>query len=183
MVKRLALLVLLAACPGPAPYRPPSTFTPFTPAEPNTPSVFTQWDGGVIEIGTQTAAGFVANPKMLELELGAQGGGGRHVWVSYRVTNSIIGQLVMNTRLVRASDGALVSNSRQETTFVAADGGYETGARQRVVVCPPSSGVQVPGTPLRLEVWAELVQGSLPLGATSIVFDPVCNGCQAECGG
>ena len=181
-MKWLVLLVL-AGCPGPAPYRPPSTSTPFTPTEPNTSSIFTQWDGGVIEIGTQTFAGFVASPKTLEHELGPQGGGGRHVWVTYRVTNSIIGQLVMNTRLVRASDGVLVSNSRQETTFVAVDGGYETGARQRIVVCPPPSGVQVPGTPLRLEVWAELVQGSLPLGATSIVFDPVCNGCQAECGG
>ena len=178
MVRWLAVGSLLLGCPGPLPA--PLPFTPVTPPE---PGVVTQWDGGLIEIGTQTTSGFRANPGTFELERGAQGGGGRHVWVAYRVTNSVIGQLVMNTRLVRASDGVLLSNSRQETTFVATDGGYETGARQRVIVCPPPSGVQVPGTALRLEVWAELVQGSLPLGATSLVFDPVCNGCEAECGG
>ncbi len=178
MVRWLAVGSLLLGCPEPLPT--PAPFTPFTPPAPD---IVTQWDGGIIEIGTQTASGFRANPGTFELERGAQGGGGRHAWVSYRVTNSVIGQLVMNTRLVRASDGVLLSNSRQETTFVATDGGYETGARQRVIVCPPPSGVQIPGTPLRLEVWAELVQGSLPLGATSIVFDPVCSGCEAECGG
>lgn len=172
----LVALLLISACPAPEPFFPPP------PIEPE-PIVETRWDGGVLHIGRMSAQGAFETTQRYELERGAQGGGGRHLWVAYRVTNSVVGEVTMAAAVTRVRDGQFLGLARQRTRFAEVDGGYESRTLQRVVLCPPPAGVQLSIEPLRLDAWVELVEFGAPLGQQSVVFEPVCDACQAECGG
>jgi hypothetical protein len=131
-----------------------------------------------------SAQGAFEATQRYELERGAQGGGGRHIWVAYRVTNSVVGEVTMAAGVTRVRDGQFLGVARSRMRFVKVDGGYESSTLQRVILCPPPAGVQLlSNEPLRLDAWVELVEFGAPLGKQSLVFEPVCDACQAECGG
>lgn len=172
----LVALLLISGCPAPEPFFPPP------PIEPE-PIVETRWDGGVLHIGRMNAQGAFELTQRYELERGAQGGGGRHIFVAYRVTNSVVGEVTMAAGVTRVRDGQFLGVVRSRMRFAEVDGGYESSTQQRVVLCPPPAGVQLSNEPLRLDAWVELVEFGAPLGKQSLVFEPVCAACQAECGG
>ncbi len=168
--------LLVSGCPASEPFFPP------TPVEPD-PVIETRWDGGVLHIGRRSSLGTFETTQRYELERGAQGGGGRHLFVAYRVTNSVVGEVTMATGVTRVRDGQFLGVTRSLMRFAEVDGGYESSTQQRVVLCPPPAGVQLSNEPLRLDAWVELVEFGSPLGKQSLVFEPVCDACQAECGG
>lgn len=182
-VSLLAAVALAGCCINPTPMPAPR---PMTVTSAPIPSGAAQWDGGVLHIGTTGFNGYGAFQPLADgvvLATGAQGGGGRHVFLAYRVTGiPVSGELVMTAR-IQKSDGTLVGSIVHPVSFERTDGGWDSSYSQRVVLCPTPAGVGIVGDTLRVDAWAQFGENG-PLATTaSATFRPDCAGsCADDCG-
>lgn len=112
-------------------------------------------DGGELrfEIGTFDESGrFVTLPTALVGERGNQGG--LHVGIGYRMPEGGVGDIAFNLKVLRVSDGALVSESTRDFSVGFAGPGWSSPDAVRVFMCPPRSQGPIVDVPLRFEVSA-----------------------------
>lgn len=178
-------LIVSACCIQPTPMPTPRpTMVTGVPIPSGTPS----WPAGTLSIGT-TGYDSVGTIRPLTndftLATGLQGGGGRHVFVAFRVQGQTQpGELTMTTRVVRASDGQLVGAGVQPVTFEASDAGFDSNYSPRVVLCPTPAGLSIVGQALKFESWAQAGENGPVLGYATVTAVPSCSGdCQNDCGG
>ncbi|MBL8935715.1 MAG: hypothetical protein JNM69_14260 [Archangium sp.] len=180
----VAGLVVTACCIQPTPMPTPRpTMVTGVPIPSGTPS----WAGDSLLIGTtgyDSVGEFRPLMNDFTLATGLQGGGGRHVFVSFRVKGQTAGELTMTTRVTRASDGALVGAGVQPVTFSASDAGFDSNYSPRVVLCPTPAGLSIVGQSLKFESWAQASENGPVLGYATVTAVPLCSGdCQNDCGG
>lgn len=177
-------LIVSACCIQPMPTPTPRpTMVTGVPIPTGTPT----WDAGSLLIGTtgyDSVGEFRPLMNDFTLATGLQGGGGRHVFVAFRVKGQTPGELIMTTRAVRASDGVLVGAGVQPVTFSASDAGYDSNYSPRVVLCPTPAGLSIVGQALKFETWAQAGENGPVLGYATVTATPSCSGeCSNDCGG
>ncbi|MBL8924581.1 MAG: hypothetical protein JNJ54_37370 [Myxococcaceae bacterium] len=177
-------LVLAGCCiqPTPMPTPRPNEVTSVP-----IPSGAPIWDGGLLFIGTAGEFGgdaFAPLDGGVRLATGPQGGGGRHVFLTYRLTGApLVDELIVTARITK-SDGRLLGSAVQPVRFGRSDAGQDAEWSQRVVLCPTPVGVSLVGDTLTVEAWAQTRENG-PVGAAGAdTFRPLCEGsCAADCGG
>jgi hypothetical protein len=180
----LASLGLGACCIQPTPMPTPR---PTEVTSVPIPSGAPIWDGGVLFIGTAGEFGgdrFAPLDGGVRLATGPQGGGGRHVFLTYRLSGApTVDELVVTARITK-SDGQLVGSAVQPVRFKGSDAGQDAEWSQRVVLCPTPIGVSLVGDTLKVEAWAQTRENG-PVGVAGVdTFRPLCEGsCAADCGG
>jgi hypothetical protein len=184
VVPSLVLVTLGACCIQPTPTPTPRpTMVNGVPIPTGMPS----WDAGTLLIGT-TGYDSVGSFKPLQndftLATGLQGGGGRHVFVAFRVVGPRPDELIMTVRAVRARDEQLVGATVSTVTFESDGGVSDSRYSPRVVLCPTPAGLSLVGEPLRFDVWAQQVENGPVLGTATTTATPSCAGdCASDCGG
>lgn len=180
----LAPLVVSACCIQPTPMPTPR---PTEVSSVPIPTGAPIWDGGVLFIGTSGEYGgdpFTPLDAGVRLATGPQGGGGRHVFLSYRLVQvPLIDELVVTARITK-SDGRLLGSSVQPVRFSRSDAGWDSDWAQRVVLCPTPVGVSLVADTLKVEAWVQTRENG-PVGVTAAdSVWPLCEGsCAVDCGG
>lgn len=153
---------------------------------PTVPTGSPLWPAGALQVGASDGVGgFTPFASSVQVVAGPQGGGGRHVFLSFR----IVGQTppaepYILARANRASDGKFVGSAEQPMAFDPADGGSTDGTYSfRLPLCPTPAGVNIVDQDLTIEAYAFSRQGGTFLAKASATVKAQCSNCQPECGG
>ena len=155
---------------------------------PTVPTGAPQWPAGALQLGVSEGGiggDFTPIGNTVQLVSGPQGGGGRHVFLNFRVVGQTpTNELYILTRANRVSDGKFIGSAEQPMGFDIGDAGTSDGTYSyRLVLCPTPTGVNIVDQDLTIEAYAFSRQGGTYLAKASATVKAQCSGCQPECGG
>lgn len=153
---------------------------------PTVPTGAPMWQSGSLQLGASNEeGGFMPLANTVPLLAGFQGGGGRHVFLNFRVVGQTpTNELYLLVRANRSSDGTFIGSAEQPMGFNVTDAGASEGNYSyRLVLCPTPAGVNIVDEELTIEAYAFSRQGGTYLAKASATVKPQCSNCQPECGG
>lgn len=172
-----ALVALAGACPS-STYRPPPILD--APLEVHGPPA---WGENALEVGIIGQSGFEPLAGSTSLHSGSQGG--FHLPITVRVINhSSDSQLVtFSLRALRSSDQLLVSRTSNTEAVDAPDGGTWLSREATLFFCPTSSGVDLDGQEVDIEIIASIEAQLMTSATVKTVLVCDSSSCSSLCKG